>query len=224
MADCKKINELVIGVILPGAYQVLDGIGPIDLLQTVEYAPKNAPKITWYYISDTLKPVQPNGGPPQTPNTTYETCPKLDMLILPGRNPFEPPQPGVIEFIQKKDKDTKFMVSVCTGGLIFAQAGILDGKCVMTNKGALRTLIEQCKEPKGPIWKFKGRYEVTPDGKYWTSSGVTAGMDMLAGWMAKYFHDDAVKWSYELAEFEPRPKDWPGFDYLLEGIPECKRK
>jgi len=71
---------------------------------------------------------------------------------------------------------SKFVLSVCTGSALLAKAGLLDGKKATSNKKAFDWVITQGEKVN---WIRKARW--VKDGKFYTSSGVSAGMDMTLG-------------------------------------------
>lgn len=214
------------GVLLLDSYQVLDAIGPVDLVNNIsksfvgeiagpDFLAK-APEINFHFISHDLNPIQPAGGPLQMPTCTFETCPRLDYLLIPGQAPTTPLIPGLAEFLTSKHDEVESILSICTGSIALARAGLLDGKTAMTNKFSLAMMAKLGIAPKNVNWEMKGRWSV--DGKIWSSAGITAGMDMTAEWMTTRFDKELIKWSWDIAEFEPRPKDFSKFDSILEGI------
>lgn len=71
-------------------------------------------------------------------------------------------------------------MTVCTGTSLLARTGLLDGKNATTNKIAFDWVMTNGKDV---LWNKKARW--VADGKYYTSSGVTAGMDMTLGFLAE---------------------------------------
>ena len=72
-----------------------------------------------------------------------------------------------------------WVLSVCTGSALLAKAGILNHKQATSNKRAWQWVTEQATEA---LWVKQARWVV--DGKFYTSSGVSAGMDMALGFIA----------------------------------------
>ena len=72
-----------------------------------------------------------------------------------------------------------WVLSVCTGSALLAKAGILNHKQATSNKRAWQWVTEQATEA---LWVKQARWVV--DGKFYTSSGVCAGMDMALGFIA----------------------------------------
>ena len=69
-------------------------------------------------------------------------------------------------------------MTVCTGTALLARTGLLDGKNATSNKRAFEWVMGQGPEV---IWIKKARWVV--DGKYYTASGVSAGIDMTLGFL-----------------------------------------
>jgi len=80
--------------------------------------------------------------------------------------------PSLVNFIQRQEPGTEYILSVCTGSWILSATGLLNGKKATTNKALYKVVVESTKD-LNITWIPKARYVV--DGKYWTSSGVTAG-------------------------------------------------
>lgn len=70
-------------------------------------------------------------------------------------------------------------LSVCTGSALLAKAGVLDGKRATSNKLSWQWVITQSDKVH---WVEQARWVI--DGKFYTSSGVSAGMDMALGFIA----------------------------------------
>ncbi|KAG8719157.1 hypothetical protein FRC08_003509, partial [Ceratobasidium sp. 394] len=86
----------------------------------------------------------------------------------------------------KQAAGATFILSVCTGSWVLADAGVLDGKRATTNKAAFKDCVASTsKEVK---WVAKARWVV--DGNIWTSSGVTAGADMGYAFMKHVTGDE----------------------------------
>lgn len=84
-----------------------------------------------------------------------------------------------LQVLKKLSNDAKWVLSVCTGSALLAKAGLLDNKQATSNKRAWDWVILQSNKVH---WINKARWVV--DGKYYTSSGVSAGMDMALGFIA----------------------------------------
>lgn len=83
-----------------------------------------------------------------------------------------------INFIENISKESKYIISVCTGSALLAKAGILNGKRATTNKRAFNWVTEQNEDV---LWVKEARW--VKDGNIYTSSGVSAGMDMALGFI-----------------------------------------
>jgi putative intracellular protease/amidase len=104
---------------------------------------------------------------------------QFDIVLVPGAPPptYHNPPDALIQFLKKQQPRAKYILGVCTGVLILAKAGILNGKKATTNKSEFH-YIEKETEDLPITWAMKARWVVDDDHKLWTSSGVTAGYDM----------------------------------------------
>lgn len=223
------MGTLNIGLLLLPEYQWLDAAGPVDLinnhsrqmLSLFQFPPAildKAPIINWHYISNDLTPVRATSGPPQLPSCTFDTCPQLDYLIVPGPDPFNPLPEGCEGFLRKLfvDSSLKVLLTVCSGSMAVAQAGILDGLSVCSNKFALKLAAEKGLLNKKVKWVGDRRWIV--DGKVWSAAGVTSGIDLAAEFARAHFDPQIVAINLDVMEYEPKPAQPDPFARILDGV------
>ena len=105
---------------------------------------------------------------------------QVEIFLIPGGHGTR----KEVDNIQLTDKVTevcrlsKFVFTVCTGSAILAKTGLLDGKKATSNKKAFDWVTTQGKDVN---WIRKARW--TKDEKFYTSAGVSAGMDMTLGFL-----------------------------------------
>ncbi|KDR70951.1 hypothetical protein GALMADRAFT_254564 [Galerina marginata CBS 339.88] len=220
---------LHIGLLLFHEFQWLDAAGPVDYLHNHSHSMisrigvaqsvvDKAPIIHWYYISSDLTPVQASSGPPQLPTHTYDDCPDLDYIIVPGPDPTVPLPKGCATFLQKRFAETKLkaILTVCTGSMAIAQAGILDGYHVCSNKWMLRIMAGAGGLNKKVTWIGDKRWHI--DRKVWSAAGVTAGIDLAAEFARQHFAPEIVEVAKDISEYESNPAQPDPFARLLEGV------
>ena len=94
-------------------------------------------------------------------------------LVVPGGEGTRAPNPELIEWIRRTGRVARRVVSVCSGAFLLAEAGLLDGRRVTTHWAGCETLARKFPEvtvDPEPIF--------VRDGKFATSAGVTAGIDL----------------------------------------------
>ncbi|KAF9035530.1 ThiJ/PfpI [Panaeolus papilionaceus] len=221
-----------IGILMLPYFQFLDMAGPIDLIanisiQTIEAlqipAPQraidNAPIINYHYISSTMDPVKATSGPLLPPTHTYDTCPRLDWLLVPGPSPLLQLTDDDKGFIKRiyEDPTLKGLILICTAGFMVAQTGILDGLSVCANKLAIKVLHEA--GALNPKVKWVGEKRFHHDGRVWSSGGITAGMDLAYAWLvAQGVDGELLEMAKIGAEFEPKPAVPDKFAAILDGV------
>ena len=150
-------------------------------------------------IAETLQPVKSDNGLLLTPDAIFETAPQADVLFVPGgRGVFEAMQnKKLINFLQQQAVNAKYITSVCTGSLILAVAGLLDGYKATTHWLSLNLLklfnVDVIEE------------RVVIDRNRITGGGVTAGIDFGLYVVEKLFNEEVAKEVQLMLEYNPSP-------------------
>ena len=124
---------------------------------------------------------------------------RADVLLIPG-GPGETQAravPEVVEWVRAVDATTTWTTAVCTGSLVLAQAGLLDGRPATTHWGALHVLERLGAIPVEQRW-FESD-------KYVTAAGVSAGIDMALALSARIGGDDLAQMIQLGIEYDPDP-------------------
>ncbi|KAF6744199.1 ThiJ/PfpI [Ephemerocybe angulata] len=230
LAANTTLNAIQFGVLLLKSYQFQDLVGPVDYLNTHTHsfldgiAPPaivaKAPNITWHYISEynDFSPITASSGPPQIPTTTFNQTPTLDYLLIPGADIYHTFPVEATKFIQARFPELKGLLTVCVGSLHLSRTGLLDGKRAATNKVALRLTVEQgqFQQFSNVTWVKDERF--VRDGKIWSSSGVTAGIDLAAEFARVNFDPDVNQAASEAFEYKANPAQPDAFAYILDGV------
>ncbi|PKS08730.1 hypothetical protein jhhlp_004783 [Lomentospora prolificans] len=191
-------NPLRIGAVLFPSLTALDLFGPLQALNVLS----NQHAMTLSLLSTDLEPIsidrtiihgvyqgQPDRPSPFftqfiLPTHSFDDAPRFDVILVPGgggTRDFNRTQPHV-DFLttQMQDPELSYMMTVCTGSSLLARTGQIAGKNATTNKGAFNWVktVEHADEVN---WIAEARWVV--DGNVWTSSGVSAGTDMILGWI-----------------------------------------
>ncbi|HZE12638.1 MAG TPA: helix-turn-helix domain-containing protein, partial [Chthoniobacterales bacterium] len=126
-------------------------------------------------IGLTKRPFVTESGLVFQPATTIAAAPKLDTLIVPGGCGLRRPETNrkVAAWIGQRAKTTRRVASVCTGIYGFAATGLLDGREVTTHWRFVSD-VARC----FPALKMKPNALFVKDGRFYTSAGVTAGIDL----------------------------------------------
>ncbi|HWK95848.1 MAG TPA: DJ-1/PfpI family protein [Pseudolabrys sp.] len=181
-----------IGMLIFPRLTQLDMTGPYEVLARL-------PDTKVELIARTLEPVTTDRGMQIVPTTTYDACPPLDIVMVPGG----PGQQDLMEdeaalaFLRKQAKSAKYVTSVCTGSLVLGAAGLLKGKRATSHWAALEHL-----KPLGAIPVAE---KVVVDGNVVTGAGVTSGIDFALS-LAAILEGEALAREIQLQiEYDPAP-------------------
>jgi transcriptional regulator GlxA family with amidase domain len=198
--------------LFPG-FQALDAFGPLDCINVLSRTDRH--RVSLSILSSTMEPVttKPPGFPDAigqsiVPTHTFATAPPLDVLLVPGGRGTRGSSSVVLEtvaFIQRTYPQLKYLITVCTGSGLAARAGVLDGKRATTNKIAWQEITALRPEV---IWVPRARW--VTDGNIWTSSGVSAGIDVTLAWIEEVFGTQTAKKIADGIEYTRH--DDPGLD------------
>lgn len=161
-------------IVFPG-FQALDLWGPLEVFGDC------APAVRPLLIGPGLEPLASAQGPRVLADFTFEQAPRLDLLLIPGGNvqPLKDDR-QLLEWIQTRAEDAELVMSVCNGADLLAQTGLLDRRRATTNKALFRSISASHPQVN---WIPQARW--VEDGKYVTSSGISAGIDMAFGVIAR---------------------------------------
>lgn len=183
-----------IGILVYDGVNSLDVIGPRYVLGQIMGAKTHLVGIK----PGSIKTVM---GVELVPDTLIADVNHLDILVIPGgfRGTIENAyNENLHEWIRKIDQQSTYTASVCTGGWILAATGLLDGKKATTNWYRAEEMLAKY----GATFTDE---RFTQDGKYWTSAGVTAGMDMSLAIMNKLLGEAYTQGVMLDMEYDPAP-------------------
>ena len=158
-----------LGAILFPKFELLDVFGPLEAYGILRDHFRLTP------VAEKAGPVPSAQGPSVLAEYGFGDCPHLDLLIVPGGigTRAEVGNQKLLKWLRERAQDAEIATSVCTGAGLLAKAGLLDGKRATTNKRNFKWVEEQ-----GPAVKWVRQARWVEDGKFMTSSGVSAGIDM----------------------------------------------
>lgn len=188
-----------LGAILYPEFEMLDLFGPLEMFSMLGHKQVNIHTIA---EQAELVPTAFAGdgpfGPKVQADYSFANAPKLDMLLLPGGMGTFPAleNASLLNFLNERAAEATVVASVCTGSAILAKAGLLDGLRATSNKQFFNLSVEQS---NAVDWVEEARW--VEAGKFYTSSGVSAGMDMSIAIITKLFGAEAAASVMASAEY-----------------------
>lgn len=134
-----------------------------------------------------------------TPTTTFDELDKVDILCVTGtRNPFNAiADEKMVAWVNRVGKKAEYVTSVCTGAIILAAAGLLDGYKASTHWAYEDTLVALGGNPSPE--------RVTVDRNRITGAGVTAALDFSFNLLSVLRSEDVAKLMQLLIQYDPQP-------------------
>ncbi|MEM8897405.1 MAG: DJ-1/PfpI family protein [Bacteroidota bacterium] len=179
---------------------VYDGVNELDVMGP-RYVLGQAMMARTQLISTEPGSIKTVMGVEIVPDNIIDSVDQLDILIIPGgfKGTIEAAyEEKLHEWIRKIDETSTFTASVCTGGWILGATGLLEGKRASTNWYREEEFLDK-------YGAIPANERFTRDGKYWTSAGVTAGMDMSLAMMKEIYGDRYVQAVMLDMEYDPAP-------------------
>jgi transcriptional regulator GlxA family with amidase domain len=198
--DDRRVS-LRIAIALFDDVEELDWAGPWEVLASwAGLWPDDAVEV--FTVADSLTPVRCANGIRVLPDQTWDDVGPVDLVVYPG---------GLGTFGQLGDETirarmrhlsatTSVMASVCTGSLVFADAGLLDGLPATTHWGAIDQLAT-----------MGSGIDIRPDDRFVdaghvvTSSGVSAGIDMALHLVARFHSTERAREVRRVIQYDPSP-------------------
>ncbi len=199
-------SEKTIAFVLYPGLTVFDLVGPLQVLSALsEIAPEYRPVV----VAERVEPMDTDipGEMKVVPNRTFEELPRPFAVIVPGgvgptlgamRNE------AIRRYVRSAAETAEVVGSVCTGALILASVGLLEGRQATTH-WAFYKVLEQ----------FGAKYvreRWVEDGKFICSAGVSAGIDMALQLAARLTDERKAREVQYRLGYDPHPP-FGGIDY-----------
>ncbi|ORF04229.1 dimethyladenosine transferase [Snodgrassella alvi] len=158
-----------ISIILYPDFETLDVFGPVEIFGKV-------PDWKMQFYSRDGGLISNRDGV-QIATESFNTMPQseIDTLFIPGGTGARTLilESDYINQLKQMAQKSRYVLTVCTGSALLAKSGLLDGKRATSNKLSFEWVKTSSLQTQ---WIEKARW--VTDGKYYTSSGISAGMDM----------------------------------------------
>lgn len=176
-------------------FTALDGVGPYEVLQRI-------PDIDLVFIGHERGEVRSeNGFLGITRDATFAEVPEPDLVVFPGGVGTRPlmHDDRVLEWLRHAHQQSRYTTSVCTGSLVLAAAGLLDGLTATTHWSQMAKLADYGAVPTNE------RVIEHPDRRIITAAGVSSGIDMALRLVEILFDRTAAEASQLMIEYDPQP-------------------
>ncbi|MES1218255.1 MAG: DJ-1/PfpI family protein, partial [Bacteroidota bacterium] len=188
-----KVSIKTIGIYLYEGYSTLDALGPYSVFTQLMGS-----KV--FFIAK-HKGIMDNGGLKMQVDTTIDEVKHLDILVIPGglaQTYEEAKDTTLLNWVRSIDSTSKYTTSVCTGAWILGATGLLKDKEATTHWYGKKILADE----------FGAKVQNTRyahSGKYWTSAGVSAGIDMSLALLNEIAGEQYTKSAMLGLEYDPHP-------------------
>jgi transcriptional regulator GlxA family with amidase domain len=195
-----------IGVVLFHDFELLDVFGPLEMFGLL------SEHFEIRLVAEKEAIVASRQGPRSIIDHEFGDDHQFDILLVPGGmgTRQQVTNPVLQEWLRRQSAGAQYVTSVCTGSALLASAGLLDGVRATTNKAAFAWVAEQGKQV---MWQKQARW--VEDDKFFTSSGVSAGIDMSLALIAKLLGQETAQQVAFWAEYDwHEDPDWDPFAKL----------
>ncbi|MGG1850329.1 DJ-1/PfpI family protein [Bacillus wiedmannii] len=168
------INKWSVGIFLFNEVEVLDFAGPFEVFSVTEADEEKS--FTVYTVSQNGEMITARNGLKVKPDYSIEDLPPVDILIIPGGKGVrenEVQNDIIINWVRQQMKEVKLMTSVCTGALLLAKAGLLEGLKATTHWASIQTFKKDY-----PNVEVMENVKFVDEGHIITSAGISAGINM----------------------------------------------
>ncbi len=189
-----ETTALRVGILAYDGFFTLDAIGPLAMLSELHNAEVHLLR------AGTGETVQSGRTRLLVPRAATDVD-ALDVLVVPGGSTGTwamTEDPTILAWIRRIDAHSRYTTSVCTGSWVLGAAGLLRGRPATTNWYRAGQMLERYGATFTPE-----RY--VRDGKYWTSAGVSAGIDLSIALLADIDGEDAAREAMLRLRYRPEP-------------------
>jgi len=189
-----RVPVKTVGILLYDGYTPLDAMGPYQVLSEI-------PGVEIKLIAKQKGVSKNNLGPGIEATDALADVRALDILVIPGGlgGTYQVAHDTtIVNWVRRIDKTTKYTTSVCTGAWVLGAASFLKDKPATTHWYGKRVLEAEYGAHYQPR-----RYVQT--GKYWTSAGITAGMDMALALLNDIAGEKYTRAAMLDLEYAPEP-------------------
>lgn len=169
-------SPIYVGAVLFEGFELLDFFGPLEMFSLLE----DAARIT--VVAEKTGAVKSNTGLCAIAEATMAGSGGFDVLLIPGGigTRKQMANPEFLAQLKRLAEASRIVATVCTGSFLLAKTGLLDDRRATSNKRVFQLVKSNAPKVR---WIAKARW--VEDGPYFTSSGVSAGMDMALAVIAK---------------------------------------
>lgn len=191
MSEQKKIVAIVL---YPGL-TVLDAIGPYEIL-------KDLPETELRFVWRDAGPITADSGVLTLHAThSFDETPAPYLLLVPGSEAntlTAMEDPVLLDWVRQAHKTSSFTTSVCSGAVVLAAAGVLEGHPATTHWAAQEFLAAFGATPQPDK-------RIVRSGKIWTAAGVSAGIDLALALFEEIAGREEAEIAQLLIEYDPEP-------------------
>ncbi len=183
-----------VGIVLFEDVEVLDFCGPFEVFSATrvneEKRREEPSPFEVLLIAENPSPITTTGGMKVLPHYTFDSCPRVDILICPGGwgTRKELKNPIMLEWLRARATGVETLAAVCTGSMLLGFAGLLDGLHATTHWRSLDWMRESF-----PTVTVEYGKHFVQDGRVLTSAGISAGIDMSLKVVANCFGEEIAR-------------------------------
>lgn len=188
-----------VGIFLFDDVEVLDFAGPFEVFSVTEIENGLQPFVV-ETVSEKGDLVIATNGLKVQPDYSFDNVPRFDILIIPGglgAREREMNNDNAINWITNQMKTVQLMTSVCTGALLLAKAGLLNGKMTTTHWASLERLKKEF-----PQVEVQREVKFVDEGNIITSGGISAGINMSFHIVKRLLGSEVAQNTAKIMEYE----------------------
>jgi transcriptional regulator GlxA family with amidase domain len=190
-----------IGIVLFEGAEELDAIGPWEVLAAwADRWPQDGAEVVT--LAPAEGPVRCAKGLRVLADHTWADAPALDVVVYPGGigTRAQLGDETVRAWVRARQAAGALMTSVCTGSLVFADAGLLAGRPATTHWGSLKELARI-----DPTIELRPDDRFVDTGEVITAAGVSAGIDMALHLVARLHTRERAREVRRYIQYDPEP-------------------
>ncbi|WP_149194804.1 DJ-1/PfpI family protein [Luteimonas suaedae] len=206
---------MTFGILVFPNVEELDFVGPWEMV-TMWQQVAGGPNCL--VVAEHAAPISCAKGLSINPHFSFEECPALDYLLVPGGQGTrtEINNAKLLDFVAARGKACKAVLSVCTGSFVLHAAGLLEGKRATTHWGSLERL-----RALGSVEVVEERF--VRDANVWSSAGVSAGIDLTLAFIAEVAGEEAAAKVQFASEYYPSDRRYGAFHNTHPSAPAYTR-